>query len=72
MQYVIILMNRRQLEKKERKQQKKVAAWEMGETEETRLAVGLKDTRYKMVLLPFHVYNYTHIRHYTHRDMHSI
>ena len=31
-----------------------------------------EDTRYKMVLLPFHVYNYTHIRHYTHRDMHSI
>ena len=28
--------------------------------------------RYKMVLLPFHVYNYTHIRHYSHRDMHSI
>ena len=31
-----------------------------------------KDTRYKMVLLPFHVYNYTHIRRYSHRDMHSI
>ena len=31
-----------------------------------------QDTRYKMVLLPFYVYNYTHIRHYTHRDIHNI
>ena len=31
-----------------------------------------QDTRYKMVLLPFHVYNYTHIRRYSRRDMHSI
>ena len=31
----------------------------------------IQDTRYKMVLLPFHVYNYTHIRHYAHIDIHN-
>ena len=34
--------------------------------------LSLNDTRYKMVLLPFHVYNYTHIRRYSRRDMHSV
>ena len=37
-----------------------------------RTAATKQDTRYKMVLLPFDVYNYTHIRHYSHKDMHSI
>ena len=38
----------------------------MAETEIQSLMVLLQDTRYKMALLPFHVYNYTHIRHYSH------
>ena len=28
-------------------------------------------TVYKMILLPFRVYNYTHIRHYSHIDIHA-
>ena len=30
-----------------------------------------QDTRYKIVLLPIHVYNYAHIRHYSHIDIHN-
>ena len=34
--------------------------------------VHYQDTRYKMVLLPFHVYNYTRIRHYSYIDIYTI
>ena len=30
----------------------------------------IQDARYKMVLLPLHVYHYTHIRQHSHIDMH--
>ena len=37
----------------------------------TRWSLRTQLARYKMVLLSFHVYNYTHIRHYSHIDIHN-